>query len=212
MKDHLSLNASLYANVTPAGAFYATSSRERNPSRDLLCSILKEGAETPISDETLMAWTNSENLDSALSLLYRLQRLEFIYGANSSHEVRMSDLEIRLPDILKNLSDTGRALLADNNGLYYATSGYHHESAEEIAALAGDMVRLSERHALLLKNNLNISQNAWAISDPAGRSELAFFPLFFGENTFVLVVGGTPQLQSEAFVELVEILHRRYGE
>jgi hypothetical protein len=58
---------------------------------------------------------------------------------------------------------------------------------------------------------LNIHQNAWSICDPSGQSHLAFYPLYFGEYKFVLVIGGKPQLQNEAFVEFVEILYRRYG-
>ena len=207
----LLLNNTLYANVSPAGAFYAVSSQEQNPSRTLLVSIMRYGTNEPLTEENLLAWSDSPDLDSALSLLYRLQRLEFIYGTEAPREVDESNLEVRLPTILKKLSDTGRVLLSDGDGLYYAGVGFNHESAEEIAALAGDMVSLSERHGLLLKNNLNISPNAWSLCNPTGLSELAFFSLFFNQNIFVLVVGGKPQLQNDNFVELVEILYRRYG-
>ncbi|WP_434779708.1 peptidase M23 [Neisseria sp. Ec49-e6-T10] len=209
--DSLSLNGTLYANVTPAGAFYAVSNRENNASRMLLSSILKEGSKVPLTEDTLLQWSGCADIETALSLLFRLQRLEFVYGTETPNEINEQNLEVRLPDILKKLSDTGRTLLADGDGLYYAGAGFHHESAEEIAALAGDMVSLSERHGLLLKNNLNLSPNAWSLCDPTGQSELAFFSLFFNNNAFVLVIGGVPQLQGEAFVELVEILYRRYG-
>jgi hypothetical protein len=121
------------------------------------------------------------------------------------------NLESQLPSLLAALSDNGRALLADDNGLYYATAGFHHESAEEIAALAGDIMSLNRRHALLLKNNLNISSLAWSVSNPAGQSELGFFPLHVGQQSFVLVIGGTPRLQDEHFVTLIELLSRRYA-
>lgn len=209
--DALLLNGQLYANVSPAGAFYAVSGQEQNASRKLLTSIFRHGAHEPLTEENLMLWSESEDLDSALALLYRLQRLEFIYGTEEPIDFDETNLETRLPVILKKLSDTGRTLLADGDGLYYAGVGFHHESAEEIAALAGDMVSLSERHGLLLKNNLNVSPNAWALCNPAGTSELAFFSLFFNHNIFVLVLGGKPQLQNDHFVELIEILYRRYG-
>jgi hypothetical protein len=34
--------------------------------------------------------------------------------------------------------------------------------------------------------------------------------MYVGQQTFVLITGGTPQLQSEDFVVLVEALIRRY--
>ena len=209
--NSLQLNGSLYANVSPAGAFYVVSSQEQNASRMFLSSVIKYGSSQPITEENLLSWSGCDSLESALSLLYRLQRLEFVYGTEQPQVIDESNLEQRLPDIMKQLSDTGRVLLADGNGLYYSGVGFHHESAEEISALAGDMVSLSERHGLLLKNNLNLSPNSWSLCDPTGQSELAFFSLFFNNNVFVLVIGGKPQLQNDSFVELVEILYRRYG-
>ena len=74
-------------------------------------------------------------------MLYRLQRLEFLYGEETPTIVSQDNLESRLPEMLGRLSDTGKALIADDNGLYFATAGFHHESSEEIAALAGEVAR-----------------------------------------------------------------------
>jgi hypothetical protein len=62
-----------------------------------------------------------------------------------------------------------------------------------------------------LKNNLNISSSAWAICDPTGRSELGFYPLHVGQQAFVLIIGGTPHLQGEEFVTMIQALSRRYS-
>lgn len=211
METSLSLQTELYPKITPAGAYYAVSGVQPNPSRLLLRGILKEEKSKPIDQQRLMEWSGAENDEAALSLLYRLQRLEFVYGEDTPVSVSDASMEERLPDLLVKLSDTGKALLADDNGLYFATAGFHHESAEEVAALAGEVARLSEQHTLLIRNNLNINQNSWAICDPSGRSEMAFFPFYFGENKLILVIGGNPQLQNDWFVELIQILYKRYG-
>lgn len=211
METSLSLQTQLYPKITPAGAYYAVSGYQPNPSRALLHSILRLETPKAVNRDDLIHWVGTDNYDTALSLLYRLQRLEFLYGEETPTVVPQTDLEARLPEMLSKLSDTGKALLADDNGLYFATAGFHHESAEEVAALAGEVARLSEQHALLIKNNLNINQNSWAICDPSGRSELAFFPLYFGDVKLILVIGGNPQLQNDDFVELVQVLYRRYG-
>lgn len=210
MAEKLTLKPSLYAEATPAGAYFAVASPSNDSARKLLARILKEGSQVPLTAEKLMEWAESDTLESALQLLYRLQRLEFVQGASIPRSLPEGNLETTFPSLLAKLSDSGRALLADGNGFYLACAGFHHEAAEEIAALAGDVLALSDRHALLLQRNLNIRSSAWSICDPAGRSELGFYSLYVGQQTFMLVLGGTPLLQSEDFAILVEALSRRY--
>ncbi len=211
MYENLLLQTDLYPKITPAGAYYAVSDNKKNPSRSILYGILRELDPQTINPNTLMEWMGADDPKDAVNMLYRLQRLEFVYGEETPTKVSQDNLEERLPQMLHQLSDTGKALLADDNGLYFATSGFHHESSEEVAALAGEVARLSEQHALLIKNNLNINQNSWAICDPTGRSEMAFIPMYFGDNKIILVISGNPQLQNDTFVELVQVLLRRYG-
>lgn len=210
-EDKLSLNQPLYVHLTPAGAYYAVSQRESSHNRQLLLNILRFGSNQPLDVSLLCQWSSLEDEESALTLLYRLQRLEFVYGSIKPQTIPEQRAEVLLPSLLEQLSDTGRALLAEQNGLYYATVGFHHESAEEIAALAGDILSLSHRHELLLRKNLNIGESAWSVCDPAGRSELAFFPLHINQQTFVLVISGTPQLQRQEFISLTQLLCQRYG-
>lgn len=44
-----------------------------------------------------------------------------------------------------------------------------------------------------------------------GQSELIFFPLHIGVSKLILVIGGVPDLNKEAFVTLVKVLYNRYG-
>ncbi|MFA5732666.1 MAG: roadblock/LC7 domain-containing protein, partial [Acidithiobacillus sp.] len=66
------------------------------------------------------------------------------------------------------------------------------------------------RHDRLLKNNLRVNTETWGLIDPAGRSELGFWPLFIGQQHFMLVISGTPRLQDQSFVTLVQDLDTRY--
>lgn len=210
MVEKLSLKTSLYAEATPAGAYYAVASSAEDGARKLLGRILKEGSSAPLTEERLLDWAETDSLGDAMELLFRLQRLEFVQGASVPRALPDGNLETTLPDMLAKLSDTGRALLADGNGLYIACAGFRHEAAEEIAALAGDVLALGDRHALLLRRNLNIRSSVWATCDAAGRSELGFYSVYVGDQTFMLILGGTPRVQSEDFVFLIEALCRRY--
>lgn len=211
MAETLLLNQTLFAEITPAGAYYAVASVHQDSARKLLIRILKEGGAEPLTEEKLVTWAGGGTQDDAMQLLYRLQRLDFIRGSDIPRVLPKGNLETVLPELLAALSNTGRAILADDRGLYLVTAGFYHEAAVEIAALAGDILTLSNRHALLLKNNLNLNSNAWAISDPAGQSELGFFPMYMGHQSFVLIVDGIPKLQGEEFVTLVQSLSHRYS-
>ena len=207
MESTLSLQTNLYPHITPAGAFYAVANKSVSASRTLLANILKAEGNQPITQVKLLEWAEATDLDSALNLLYRLQRLEFLYGGEKPAEIPQLQ-DDTLENLLPNLSDSQKALLIDQDGFYFANSGFHHEAAEEVAILASEAIRLSERHALLIKNNLNIYQNAWGLCDPTGQSELTFFPIYINDMKYILVTGGAPQLHKEAFVLLVRALYQ----
>lgn len=207
MEPTLTLQTSLYPHITPAGAFYAVANKSPSASRTLLANILNAETNEPITTEKLLEWAETDDAESALNLLYRLQRLEFLYGGDEP-SIQPELTDDTLANLLPHMSDSQKALLIDQDGFYFANSGFHHEAAEEVAILASEAIRLSERHALLIKNNLNIYQNAWGLCDPTGQSELTFFPIYINDSKYILVTGGTPQLHKEAFVSLVRALYQ----
>jgi hypothetical protein len=203
-------SADLYGEVTPAGAFYATSSPDQEGSRTVLLHILREGHRVPFSIKAAQRWTQAANEDEALRSIFRLQRLGLLRGTAHPRQQEDKRLEDALPPLLAQLSDVQRTLLADENGFYLAAAGYTHEAAEELAGLSADLLSLQSRHGRLLKNNLRVNTETWGLLDPAGRSELGFWPLFIGQQRFMLVVSGTPRLQDQSFVTLVQDLDKRY--
>lgn len=211
MESTLSLQSNLYPKITPAGAYYAVSGDTASASRTLLYGLLRSEPNETISNEKLMKWAETNDFESALNLLYRLQRLEFLYGDENVDNEDLNLSDEQLPELLSKLSNSGKALLADENGLYFANAGFHHEAAEELGILAGEIADVADRHQLLIKNNLHIHHSAWGICDPTGQSELTFFPLYIGMSKLILVIGGMPDLNKEEFVTLVKVLHNRYG-
>ncbi|OFR04108.1 peptidase M23 [Neisseria sp. DTU_2020_1000833_1_SI_GRL_NUU_006] len=211
MESTLSLQSNLYPKVTPAGAYYAVTSDTPSASRTLLYSLLKASPTEVISSEKILAWADTSDINTALNLLYRLQRLEFLYGDENASNEDMHLTDEQLPSLLEQLSSSGKALLADENGLYFANANFHHEAAEELGLLASEVTKMDSSHRLLIRNNLHINNNAWGICDPSGQSELTFFPLYIGNTKLILVIGGMPDLNKEAFVTLVKVLYYRYG-
>lgn len=203
-------NADIYGEVTPAGAFYATSSPHQDENRTTLLHVLRQGHRAPFSASTAQLWTQAASEEEALRSIFRLQRLGMLRGTARPRQREDQRLEDALPPLLAQLSDIQKTLLADENGFYLAASGYTHEAAEELAGLSADLLSLQSRHDRLLKNNLRVNTETWGLIDPAGRSELGFWPLFIGQQHFMLVIGGTPRLQDQSFVTLVQDLDTRY--
>ncbi|MCX8747033.1 MULTISPECIES: peptidase M23 [Snodgrassella] len=212
MDSTLQLHHDLYPKVMPAGAFYAVSSPSHSASRMLLANILQADINAKLTEERLKQWAETDDVHTALNLLYRLQRLEFLYGEAKPSSQLVKVTSDGFEDILGQLSDSHKALLVDQDGFYFANVGFNHETAEEVANLASEATRLTEKHSLLIKNNLNIYNNAIGICDPAGQSELTFFPLYIGNTKNILVTAGLPLLNSEAFVTMVRGLYVLAGE
>lgn len=204
------LTESHYIYPTPGGAYYATLSPKIEPARMILQRILG-GAETPLLNlELLQSWSGLEG-EEALELIHRMQARGFVQGLEQPQRAPTGRMEELLPSFLRELSDDGKVVLAESQGLYVGSSGYPHETAVELSALSSELVDLQERHAGLVDSNLGLAGGAWALVNAAGNSEIGFWPLFYGGERFTLIAGGMPQFNCNAFTSLVWVLGQRYG-
>lgn len=207
---HFRLTEGLHVLPTPAGAYYSVSGPEQEPSRLLLQTLIRGEHSPRLTLANLKTWTGMEG-DEALELLYHVQTLGWVEGYETEKSLPAEKLEEILPKLLPTLSGSGKALLADSHGFYVSSRGFPHETAEELSAASADLASLHGRHHHLLRNNLGLWTSAWALVDAAGNSQVGFWPLYIGEQRFVLVVGGLPRLNQPALTELIWALSRRYG-
>jgi hypothetical protein len=200
----------LYIQPTPAGCYYALSTAVKSPERLLLRALLHQDPTPALSLESLSAWSTLDDPEQALALLHRAQSLRWVQGFREPLQCPQQPLETLLPRLLHSFSNQGKALLADHQGFYLASSGFPHEVAEELSALSADLANLHERRVGLLQHNMGLNSSAFAIVDAAGNSRLGFWPLYIGEMRFVLVISGMPHLNHPDFVTLTWLLSRRY--
>lgn len=204
------LREGLFLAPTPAGAYQAVSSMSSDKSRLFLHALLQE-PETPLlSMAILQTLAAADDAEITLELLHHSQKLGWVQGLDSAMSAPQGALESFLPDLLKPLSETGKALLADEQGFYLGYSGFPHEVAEELSALSADLAILDMRHSGLLVNNLGIASHAWALVNAFGCSQIGFWPLFIGKHRFVVAISGTPHFNQPEFVSLVWALITRY--
>jgi hypothetical protein len=208
--DHYSLAGEFYLHPTPAGAYFAASRPTRDPARAFLLRLLQEATTPQLTPELVQGWTGSSP-EAALEFVYRLQSAGLIQGLPVPVSVPPDSVEALLPPLLAQLAEDGRALLADQRGLYLGTAGFAHETAEELAALGADLGRVHERHSQMLHGNLRLRGDGWGLVSANGASELGFWPLFVGSEYFMLILTGAPRFNQEAFTTLMWTLGVRYG-
>ncbi|GAB6068126.1 hypothetical protein JCM13664_14450 [Methylothermus subterraneus] len=194
---------------TPAGAYYAVAGAEDTPQRRWLCNLLRCPKAPRLTRETLEYL--GETADQALALLRRMQSLRWVQGLQAPLAVPDVPLEDIVPKLLSSLVEAGKALLADRQGFYLASSGFPHETAEELAALSADLLSVQDRYQGLLLGNLNLGTEAWGLIDAAGNSRLGVWPLYIGRHRFALVMTGIPHFNHPDFVHLVWSLMTRYA-
>ena len=201
----------LYMGVTPGGSFYAVQSDADEFGREFLRRLLSVSETPAFNLEIAQDLSGLESETETLEFIHLLQDAGFIYGQKERELAPAGNLESMLPGLLQSLSDDGRAVLAEGQGLYLGSSGFPHEAAEELAALSASLTAIYRRHKDVLRGNLGYTQRAWGLIDAAGNSEIGFWPLYIGGDRFTLIVGGMPQLNQPAFTQLVWALERRYG-
>ncbi|MEY4749085.1 MAG: hypothetical protein RIQ60_1299 [Pseudomonadota bacterium] len=208
--DLYSLAGDFFLHPTPAGAYFAASRPSREPARVFLQRLLREAATPRLQVELVQAWMGMSASD-ALEFVYRMQSAGLVQGLPVPVSVPPDSVEALLPPLLAQLAEDGRALLADQRGLYLGTAGFTHEAAEELAALGADIGRVHERHSQMLHGNLRLRGDGWGLIGANGASELGFWPLYMGDEYFILILAGAPRFNQEAFTTLMWTLGVRYG-
>ncbi len=200
--DQSEFSASRFVSATAAGCYYAIEGRDPTAARQLLTQLLSKPDTPLLSDYDNTA--REEILDLCRSGMVTLDR-----QASFLPQGNLSDL---LPDMLPGLSERGRVVLTESRqGLYIDYAGVKQEEAEELAVLAADLRAIAEQRKHLLEDQLNISSRAYGIVDPAGNSEIGFWPLHIADKVFTLIVLGIPRFNTDEFRTLIWALSERYG-
>jgi len=191
-----------YLTVTPAGCFYAVENSEPTIARQLLHRILGARLSPAMSDY------GGLDKDSILAL----QRSGFIIFNSAPVTLPEGSLASLLPKVLPALSERERVVLTESHqGLYLDFSGVSREDAEELAVMAAGFSALAAKRSSLLGGQLSITSRAFGVVDPAGNSEIGFWPLYISDKVFTLIVAGIPRFNTVQFCTLVWALVERYG-
>ncbi|MES9833158.1 MAG: hypothetical protein ABW139_13055 [Candidatus Thiodiazotropha sp. DIVDIV] len=200
-----------YLLPTAAGAFYAVSGREDEPIRRLMLVLLKQEKSLQVNTENICQWLDISDEQEALGILHRTQTLSLVQGFREPQQVSASGVGKQLKNILPNLSSIGKGILVDWNGLSMVHCGLDDASADMLSALSADLIAVQTRHAERLAENLGLGAQGWAAVDAYGSSRIGAWPLYVGNDHFMLVLLGEPRLNQPEFISLVWVLINRYS-
>lgn len=203
------LQDNLYLGVTPAGSYYAAQDSSDESGRRFLQRLLQV-PESPLFSVQLASEYCELDESNSLEFIHWLQNAGLIYGTNKPEEAPQDRLENILPNLLRPLADSEKVAIAESQGLYLGTSGFPHEAAEELAAMSTELTKTYDLHKSLFSGNLRLKQRGWGLIDGTGSSEIGFWPLFIGDETFTLIAEGLPQFNQGAFRQLIWALSIRY--
>lgn len=183
---------------TPAGAYFASAEQAEDRLRGFIRLLLAQ-AVTP-------AWHDEDD-----GFVRRLANVGWIQYLEQPRSAPREAIDVALNTLLPALSGNRNALLADAQGFQLGRCGFSDRVADELAALSADLAALHGRHHRVINQDLGMYGSAWSLPDASGHSQLGFWPLYVGDHRFVLVLGGVPYLNQPELVDLVWLLHQRYG-
>ncbi|MFK8079673.1 MAG: hypothetical protein AB8B97_05260 [Granulosicoccus sp.] len=191
-----------FVTVTPAGCYYAVENNEPTIARQLLRRILG----TQISPElSVFASLDKESI-------FELQKSGFVILSELPVTLPEGNLTSLLPHVLPALSERQEVVLTESlQGLYLDFSGVGKKEAEELAVMAAAFHTMTKTRNSLLVDRLAVNSRAFGVVDPAGNSEIGFWPLHISDNVFTLIILGIPRFNSAQFCTLVWALIERYG-
>jgi hypothetical protein len=196
---------------TPAGAYRAVARARTDSASGLLRAVLRETTSPDLTEAALLSWTGTDDLQAALRVLQAAQEDGLVEAMEEAVTLPDAPLDQLLPPLMPSLSDEGRVLLADEEGLVVAACGFEEQVCARLAAMSADLGSLHDRHSDTLDELVHGRTAAWALVDGIGASQLGCWPIYTGSTRFVLVAQGLPRLHHVDFTALVWLLVSRYG-
>ncbi|MFA5983081.1 MAG: roadblock/LC7 domain-containing protein [Methylococcaceae bacterium] len=205
------LTEGLYLYPTPAGAYYAVISNAVEQPRQFIRQLLLNNRTFALNPDNLKLTMQQDDMQACFELLQHCQNLGWLQGLEETLDYPAGALGEILPSLLEGISDSDKVLLADSEGFNLCSYGFSDAEAEILSALSAELANKDARLAGMLGKHLGLASHAWSMVDAFGNSQIGFWPLYIGNNRFVLVISGTPHFNQPDFVSLVWALSVRYG-
>ena len=198
-----------YIYPSPAGAYSAGTGKHSDgeQGQQLLLRLMAQDNAPEESPQTVAALFQLPEQE-AMAQYQKLHRLRILQTLPEPFQAENQALEVNLPILLAQLSDNQQSLIADDQGFYLASNALDPGKAEQLAGFTVEFSQLRDRYQDLL---IGDEKSAWAFGGARDYNNFGFWELLVGSNRLFLVIGGRPNLNQQAMVELVWHIVHRYG-
>lgn len=197
-----------YVIATPAGAYYTVQRERASGPRQFMLNLLQADVSPEQDSDTVKQWVK-QCQPGVPDLVRRLSNMGFIQCIDVEQRAVDHNPSEAIPGLLKSIVDTGKAMLSDMHGNVISTSGVSGDAVSELAQMGSELFELRMRHGSVIANYLQLDGDAWALVNAGGNSETGFWPLYTGNNIYMLIVMGMPMFNQPTFTRLVKMLVRQ---
>lgn len=202
------MSKSAQYSLNRSGLDHLISAPSMDEQERFLFSLLSSRGEQPATIEQFVQWTGMSRSQVAATV-YKLLRQGWLDNVEGDKPGDASLSTQQLSEHLSRLSSRAEVILADRRGLVIASSGFDRQAIDHLAATAARLLTFTE--ATRAANPWMCQGRPWFLRMDCGNSELHIHMVKLNRVDFVFVVGGLPQLDNSAYVNLLARLARRYG-
>lgn len=195
-------------NFTLAGINHLISSSEKNQDREFILHFLCKSNNTCMSLSELELVYDIDRKQLTKNIYYMLKK-GWMSSVNESEENNNElFLKFSLLSQLTNISASNSAMLVDIRGLIIASTGFKEIDKDYLAASATALVSINS--TAQLRNNHLSNSSPWILNMHWGKSKVTTQIICIGSKKFVLIIGDHSELDTDALIQLIAMLARRY--
>ncbi len=201
-----------YITLTTTGAYFFVSGGLSQVSASLLRWLFSQPESPVFQPETfqkIQEETEVKNPEFSLQELIDKGALQLSEEPAVCPKAPMQEV---LPTMLSQLSDAGRAVLVDANGLCIASTGIDSERIAALSALASKLMGALYHAGDDVFHLLNIEYGVTCLYDVMKKNLFTFIPLNLHPNRLIMVSEGQITFSSAIFRDFIWVLWMRYAQ
>ena len=201
-----------YICLTNIGAYLFASDSLKDEQSEVVQWLLSQNTTPEYSDDTLEVLSSETHSDEVTNVLRSLIKRKAIVLAQQAETCPDTPMQEVLPQMLSVLSDAGKAMLVDSQGLSIASVGVDPERIEALSALASKLAASLYHGDSDVFDLLDIEYGLTCLYDLVNKKIFTFVPIMLGGNRLVVVTEGKTVFSGKIFKDFIWVLWNRYSE
>ncbi len=201
-----------YICLTSIGAYLFASGSLEKEQLELVQWLLSKETSPAYANSTLKALSSDTSLDDVMSVLRTLAKRKVIELSSDVQTCPDAPMQDILPQMLSVLSDSGKAMLVDSQGLSIASVGIDAERIQALSALASKLAASLYHGDSDVFDLLDIKYGLTCLYDIKEKRIFTFIPIFLGTRRLVVVTEGKAVFSGNNFKDFIWVLWNRYSE